>query len=65
MCRYLDESIVISGLVSLFRWHTPDGGQAQGGGAVWRRGGVVDGPNKVTALITLEDELAEDVYGGF
>ena len=44
MCRYLDESIVISALVSSFLWRTPDDGQAQGGGVVWRRGGVDDGP---------------------
>jgi hypothetical protein len=36
----------------------------QGGGAVWRRGGVDNRLDKVSALIHPEDGFAEDSGGG-
>jgi hypothetical protein len=44
---------------------THDGGHAQGGGHVWRRGGVDNRPGKVNALFSPEDGLAEDGGGDF
>jgi hypothetical protein len=42
-----------------------DDGHTQGGGVIWRRGGVDDMPSKVNALILTEDGSDEDGGGDF